>query len=168
MRTLHRATLEQTEAGRWRAKIETLPGCEVSADTQGEALVALRKAAEAQVDFRDVWVRLKVPEEGIHIPEKLIEGVEEMDLIVQGDNRVIVTPVRDYKVRKWKKGEKSFAMSREDLIDNDEEYPDPRYQYLIQKYINIEQPGAVERKLRAIREAAKHEFPTADIEDMYR
>lgn len=33
-------------------------------------------------------------------------------------------------------------------------------------------PGArestVERKLRAIREAAKHEFPTADIEDMLR
>lgn len=33
-------------------------------------------------------------------------------------------------------------------------------------------PGAgestVERKLRAIREAAKHEFPTADIEDMAR
>ena len=26
----------------------------------------------------------------------------------------------------------------------------------------------VERKLRAIREAAKHEFPTADIEDMLR
>ena len=33
-------------------------------------------------------------------------------------------------------------------------------------------PGAgestVERKLRAIREAAKYEFPTADIEDMLR
>ena len=26
----------------------------------------------------------------------------------------------------------------------------------------------IERKLRAIREAAKHEFPTADIEDMLR
>ena len=28
--------------------------------------------------------------------------------------------------------------------------------------------ATVERKLRAIREAAKHEFPTADIEDMLR
>ena len=168
MRTLHRATLEQTEAGRWRAKIETLPGCEVSADTQGEALVALRKAAEAQVDFRDVWVRLKVPEEGIHIPEKLIEGVEEMDLIVQGDNRVIVTPVRDYKVRKWKKGEELFGDKYAGFLTLREDDPDPRYQYLIQKYLRIEQPDAVERKLRAIAEAAKHEFPTADIEDMYR
>ena len=110
---LHKAKLERTEDGRWRAEIESLPGCEVSADTQGEALVALRKAAEAQVDFRDVQVRVKVPEEGIHIPRELIEGVEEMDIIVQGDNRVIATPVVDYearyKARGWKKGEKSFA-----------------------------------------------------------
>ena len=28
--------------------------------------------------------------------------------------------------------------------------------------------ATVERKLRAIRKAAKHEFPTADIEDMLR
>ena len=68
MRTLHKAKLEQTEDGRWRAEIETLPECEVVADTQGEALVAL----------------------------------------------------------------------------------------------------TVERKLRAIAEAAKHGFPTADIEDLYR
>ena len=165
---LHKAMLEQTEDGRWTAKIETLPGCEVVADTQGGALVALRKAAEAQVDFRDVRVRLKVPEEGIHIPKKLIEGVEEVDIIVQGDNRVIATPVRDYKVRRRKGGEKEFAEAQESSIGPDDEYPDPRYQRLIQKYINIEHPGAVERKLRAIREASKHEFPTADIEDMLR
>jgi hypothetical protein len=30
------------------------------------------------------------------------------------------------------------------------------------------QESTVERKLRAIREASKHEFPTADIEDMLR
>ena len=169
---LHKAMLEQTEDGRWRANIETLPGCEVSADTQARALVALRKAAEVHVDFKAVRVRLKVPEEGIHIPRKLIEGVDEVDIIVQGDNRVIVTPVVDYearyKARGWKKGGRSFAEAQESLIDPDEEYPDPRYQYLIQKYINIEQPEAVERKLRAIREASKHEFPTADIEDMLR
>ncbi len=167
---LHKANLEQTKDGRWRANIETLPGCEVVADTQGEALVALRKTAEAHVDFRDVRVRFKVPEEGIHIPKKLIEGVDEVDIIVQGDNRVIVTPVVDYEAlyeaRGWKKGGRAFAEAQEDLIDSDEEYPDPRYQYLIQKYINIEQPEAVERKLRAIHEASKHEFPTADIEDM--
>lgn len=172
MRTLHRATLEQTEDGRWKAVIETLPECEVVADTQGEVLVALRKAAEAHVDFKAVTVRLKVPEEGIHIPKKLIEGVDEMDLIVQGDNRVIVTPVRDYgdtyKARDNKMGRRSFTKAQESSIDPDDEYPDPRYQRLIQKCINIEQPDAVERKLRAIQEAAKHEFPTADIEDMLR
>ena len=138
MRTLHRATLEQTEDGRWRAVIETLPECEVVADTQGEALVALRKAAEVHVDFKAVRVRLKVPEEGIHIPRKLIEGVEEVDLIVQGDNRVIATPVRDYKVRRMKKGEKSFAEEFAGIITLDEDDPDPRYQYLIQKYLRIE------------------------------
>ena len=135
---LHKAKLEQTEDGRWRANIETLPGCEVVADTQGEALVALRKAAEAQVDFRDVRVRLKVPEEGIRIPKKLIEGVEEVDLIVQGDNRVIATPVRDYKARKWKKGERSFADKFAGIITLDEDDPDPRYQAIIQKYLRIE------------------------------
>ena len=138
MRTLHKAKLEQTEDGRWRAEIETLPECEVVADTQGEALVALRKAAEAHVDFKAVRVRLKVPEEGIHIPKKLIEGVEEVDIIVQGDNRVIATPVRDYKVRKWKKGEKSFAEEFAGIITLDEDDPDPRAQYLIQKYLRIE------------------------------
>ena len=135
---LHKAMLEQTEDGRWRANIDTLPGCEVVADTQGEALVALRKAAEARVDFRDVRVRLKVPEEGIHIPKKLIEGVEEVDIIVQGDNRVIATPVRDYKVRRRKKGEKSFAEEFAGIITLDEDDPDPRAQYLIQKYLRIE------------------------------
>ena len=29
-----------------------------------------------------------------------------------------------------------------------------------------EQPGAVETKLRAIAEASRHQFPTADIDDM--
>ena len=168
----HKANLEQTEDGRWKAKIDTLPGCEVIADTQGEALVALRKTAEAHVEFKYVTVRLKVPEEGIHIPKKLIEGVEEVDIDVQGDNRVLVTPVIDYEVlyeaEGWKKDRKSYAETLEGSIDPDEEYPDPRYQYLIQKYINIEQPEAVERKLRAIHEASKHEFPTADIEDMLR
>lgn len=135
---LHKAMLEQTEDGRWRAEIDTLPGCEVVADTQGEALVALRKAAETHVDFRDVRVRLKVPEEGIHIPRKLIEGVEEVDIIVQGDNRVIATPVRDYKVRRRKKGEKSFAEEFAGIITLDEDDPDPRAQYLIQKYLRIE------------------------------
>ena len=70
----HRAILEQTEDGRWRVWIDTLSECEVVADTQGEALVALRKAAEAHVEFKYVTVRLKAPEEGIHIPKKLIEG----------------------------------------------------------------------------------------------
>ena len=135
---LHKAMLEQTEDGRWRANIETLPGCEVSADTQARALVALRKAAEVHVDFKAVRVRLKVPEEGIHIPRKLIEGVDEVDIIVQGDNRVIVTPVRDYKVRRMKKGEKSFAEEFAGIITLDEDDPDPRYQYLIQKYLRIE------------------------------
>ena len=139
---LHKAKLERTEDGRWTAKIETLPGCEVSADTQGEALVALRKAAEARVDFRDVRVRVKVPEEGIHIPRELIEGVEEMDIIVQGDNRVIATPVIDYearyKARGWKKGEKSFADEYRGFLTLREDDPDPRYQYLIQKYLRIE------------------------------
>lgn len=139
---LHKAKLERTEDGRWRADIESLPGCEVSADTQGEALVALRKAAEAQVDFRDVRVRVKVPEEGIHIPRELIEGVEEMDIIVQGDNRVIATPVVDYearyKARGWKKGEKSFADEYRGFLTLREDDPDPRYQAIIQKYLRIE------------------------------
>lgn len=135
---LHKAILEQTEDGRWRANIETLPGCEVVADTQGEALVALRKAAEVHVDFKAVRVRLKVPEEGIHIPKKLIAGVEEVDIIVQGDNRVIATPERDYKTREWKKGERSFADEFAGIITLDEDDPDPRYQYLIQKYLRIE------------------------------
>ncbi len=134
----HKAMLEQTEDGRWLAKIETLPGCEVVADTQGEALVALRKAAEAHLEFKYVTVRLKVPEEGIHIPKKLIEGVEEVEIFVQGDNRVIATPVRDYKVRRRKKGEKSFAEEFAGIITLDEDDPDPRYQYLIQKYLRIE------------------------------
>ena len=139
---LHKAKLERTEDGRWRAEIESLPGCEVSADTQGEALVALRKAAEARVDFRDVRVRVKVPEEGIHIPRELIEGVEEMDIIVQGDNRVIATPVVDYearyKARGWKKGEKSFADKYRGFLTLREDDPDPRYQAIIQKYLRIE------------------------------
>ena len=139
---LHKAKLERTEDGRWRAEIESLPGCEVSAETQGEALVALRKAAEAQVDFRDVRVRVKVPEEGIHIPRELIEGVEEVDIIVQGDNRVIATPVVDYearyKARGWKKGEKSFADEYRGFLTLREDDPDPRYQAIIQKYLRIE------------------------------
>ena len=135
---LHKAKLEQAEDGRWRAAIDTLPECEVFADTQGEALVALRKAAEAHVEFKYVTVRLKTPEEGIHIPKKLIEGVDEVEIDVQGDNRVLVTPVRDYKVRKWKKGEKSFADEFAGIITLDEDDPDPRYQYLIQKYLRIE------------------------------
>ena len=139
---LHKAMLEQTEDGRWRAEIDTLPGCEVSADTQGEALVALRKAAEAHVDFKSVTVRLKVPEEGIHIPRELIEGVEEVDIFVQGDNRVIATPVVDYearyKARGWKKGEKSFADEYRGFLTLREDDPDPRYQAIIQKYLRIE------------------------------
>ncbi len=31
-----------------------------------------------------------------------------------------------------------------------------------------DQPGTVEAKLRAIADATRHEFPTADIEDMLR
>ena len=134
----HRAKLEQTEDGRWRAKIDTLPECEVVADTQGEALVALRKAAEAHVEFKYVTVRTKVPEEGIHIPKKLIEGVEVVEIDVQGDNRVLVTPVRDYETREWKKGEKSFVDEFAGIISLDEDDPDPRAQYLIQKYLRIE------------------------------
>ena len=137
-----RAKLEQTEDGRWRARIDTLPECEVVADTQGEALVALRKAAEAHVDFKSVTVRIKVPEEGIHIPKKLIEGVEEVDIIVQGDNRVIVTPVVDYEAlyeaRGWKKGEESFADKYAGFLTLREDDPDPRYQAIIQKYLRIE------------------------------
>ena len=95
-----------------------------------------------------------------------------MEIDVQGDNRVLVTPVRDYggtyKARDNKKGRRSLTKVQESSIDPDDEYPDPGYERLIQKYINIEQPDAVERKLRAIQEAVKHEFPTADIEDMLR
>ena len=134
---MHKAMLEQTEDGRWTAKIETLPGCEVVADTQGEALVALRKAAEERVDFRDVRVRLKVPEEGIHIPRKLIEGVEEVEVYRSGD-RVVLKPFVEYKPRRRKKGEKSFAEEFAGIITLDEDDPDPRYQYLIQKYLRIE------------------------------
>lgn len=135
---LHKAKLEQTEDGRWQAEIDTLPRCEVVADTQGEALVALRKAAEAHVEFKYVTVRLRVSEEGIHIPKKLIEGVNEVEIDFQGDNRVLVTPVRDYKVREWKKGEESFADEFAGIITLDEDDPDPRAQYLIQKYLRIE------------------------------
>ena len=136
---MHRATLEQTEDRRWRAAIDTLPGMRGRrGHAGGGAGGALRKAAEVHVDFNAVRVRLKVPEDGIHIPKKLIEGVEEVDIIVQGDNRVIATPVRDYKVRRMKKGEKSFAEEFAGIITLDEDDPDPRYQYLIQKYLRIE------------------------------
>ncbi len=138
----HKANLEQTADGRWRTKIDTLPGCDVIADTQGEALVALRKAAEVHVEFKYVTVRLKVPEQGVHIPKKLIEGVEEVDIYIQGDNRVIVTPVIDYEAlyeaRGWKKDGKSFADEYRGFLTLREDDPDPRYQYLIQKYLRIE------------------------------
>ena len=133
----HRAMLEQTEDGRWRAWIDTLPGCEVSADTQGEALVALRKAAEAHVEFKYVMVRLTVPEEGIHIPKKLIEGVEEVEIYKSGD-RVVLKPVVEYKARRRRSGEKSFADEFAGIITLREDDPDPRAQYLIQKYLRIE------------------------------
>ena len=128
---LHKAQLEQDDDGRWRAKIDTLPGCDVVANTQGEALVTLKKAAEVHVDFKYVTIRLKVPEQGIHIPKNLIEGVDEVDIDVQGDNRVIATPVIDcealYEAEGGKKDGKSFADELDGPIDLDEEYPDPRY-----------------------------------------
>ena len=139
---LHKAQLEQDDDGRWRAKIDTLPGCDIVANTQGEALVALKKAAEVHVDFKYVTIRLKVPEQGIHIPKKLIEGVDEVDIYVQGDNRVIATPVIDYeaiyKAKGWEEGEKSFADEFAGIITLHEDDPDPRYQYLIQKYLRID------------------------------
>ena len=138
---LHKARLEQDDDGRWKSWIDTLPGCSVSADTQGEALVALKEAAEAHVDFKYVTVRLKVPEQGIHIPRSLLEGVEEVDINNSAD-RVIVNPVIDYDAThktKDRNSDKSlWADKYRGVITLREDDPDPRYQAIIQKYLRIE------------------------------
>ena len=139
---LHKARLEQDDDGRWKAWIDTLPGCSVSADTQGEALVALKEATKAHIEFKYVIVTLNVPEQGIHIPKDLLEGVDEVDITISGDNRVIVKPVIDYDAihkAKDRNSDKSlWADKYRGVITLREDDPDPRYQAIIQKYLRIE------------------------------
>ena len=48
--SVYKAQLEQDEDGRLSAWIESLPGCAARGDTQDDALVALREAADAYLE----------------------------------------------------------------------------------------------------------------------
>ena len=85
-------------------------------------------------------MKAKVTEEGILIPKSLLEGVDEVEIYKTGD-RVVVKPVVSPKAAsggKTRKNDgKSFVEKWRGTVRLHEDDPDPRYQYLIQKYLSI-------------------------------
>jgi predicted RNase H-like HicB family nuclease len=66
--------MEPENDGRWSAWIEALPGCTAWGNTKGEALDAIRDAAEAYLaDMRDAGDKL--PSEGVQVLEDPVVAV---------------------------------------------------------------------------------------------
>ena len=86
-------------------------------------------------------MKVRVTEQGVVIPKSLLDGVDEVEIYKTGD-RVIVRPVISAEAMSKDEGDKKdkvlFADKYAGFITLREDDPDPRYQYLIQKYLRIE------------------------------
>ena len=85
-------------------------------------------------------MKVKVTDQGIHVPKSLLEGVDEVDIYKTGD-RVVVKPVVSPKAASEdevsKKDQVLFADKWAGAFTINEDDPDPRYQAIIQKYLSI-------------------------------
>ena len=85
-------------------------------------------------------MKAKVTEEGILIPKSLLEGVDEVDIYKVADAVVVKPVIGADAVSKDEAGKKdidSFIEKWRGTVRLHEDDPDPRYQYLIQKYLSI-------------------------------
>ena len=86
-------------------------------------------------------MKVKVTDQGIHIPKSLLEGVDEVD-IYKTDDRVVVKPVLSPKAssedEEGKEDKTLWADKYRGVITLREDDPDPRYQAIIQKYLSID------------------------------
>ncbi len=86
-------------------------------------------------------MKVKVTEQGVHIPKSLLEGVDEVEVYKAAD-RVVVKPVVSPKAssedEESKKAKALWADKYRGVITLRKDDPDPRYQAIIQKYLRIE------------------------------